>query len=53
MAQEGIYRQIYDVQARIEDELEKEIGQTSEVWEASEVWETLGVFEKELVHVAL
>jgi ATP-binding cassette subfamily B protein len=33
MAQEGIYRQIYDVQARIEDELEKEIGQTSEVWE--------------------
>ena len=25
MAQEGIYRQIYDMQARIEDELEKEI----------------------------
>jgi ATP-binding cassette subfamily B protein len=25
MAQEGIYRQIYDRQARIEDELEKEI----------------------------
>ncbi len=39
MAQEGIYRQIYDVQARIEDELEKEIGQTSEVWETSEVLE--------------
>lgn len=53
MAQEGIYRQIYDVQARIEDELEKEIGQTSEVSQTSEVWETLDVFEKELVHVAL
>jgi ABC-type transport system involved in cytochrome bd biosynthesis fused ATPase/permease subunit len=25
MAQEGFYRQIYDKQARIEDELEKEI----------------------------
>ncbi len=37
MAQEGIYRQIYDVQARIEDELEKEIGQTSEVSQTSEV----------------
>ena len=44
---EGIYRQIYDVQARIEDELEKEIGQVPEVWE------TLEVFEKELVHVTL
>jgi len=33
MAQGGIYRQIYDVQARIEDELEKEIGQVPEVWE--------------------
>jgi len=53
MAQEGIYRQIYDVQARIEDELEKEIGQTPEVWETSEVWEPLEVFEKELVHVTL
>jgi len=53
MAQEGIYRQIYDVQARIEDELEKEIGQTSEVSQTSEVWETLEVFEKELVHVTL
>jgi len=39
MAQEGIYRQIYDVQARIEDELEREIGQTSEVSQTSEVWE--------------
>jgi len=53
MAQGGIYRQIYDVQARIEDELEKEIGQTSEVSQTSEVWETLDVFEKELVHVTL
>ena len=26
VAQEGIYRQVYDVQARIEEELEKEIG---------------------------
>ncbi len=26
MAQEGIYRRIYDMQARVEDELEKEIG---------------------------
>jgi ATP-binding cassette subfamily B protein len=38
MAQDGIYRQIYDVQARIEDELEREI-QTSEVWQDSEIWE--------------
>jgi len=41
MAQDGrgIYRRIYDVQARIEDELEREIGetQTSEVSETSEV----------------
>ena len=41
MAQEGIYRRIYEIQARIEDELEKEIGQTPEVW------------ERELVNVAL
>jgi ATP-binding cassette subfamily B protein len=27
MTQEGIYRRIYDMQARVEDELEKEIGQ--------------------------
>jgi ATP-binding cassette subfamily B protein len=33
MAQEGIYRRIYDLQARIEDELEQELAdQTSEVW---------------------
>ena len=37
----GIYRRIYDVQARIEDELEEEISQTSKVW------------EEELVNVAL
>jgi ATP-binding cassette subfamily B protein len=46
MAQEGIYRRIYDLQARIEDELEREIGQTSEVWETSEVW-------KEVAYVAV
>jgi ATP-binding cassette subfamily B protein len=33
MAQEGIYRQIYDAQARIEDELGREIGQVPDVWE--------------------
>jgi ATP-binding cassette subfamily B protein len=38
MAQEGMYRRIYDMQARIEVELEKEIGQASEVWEAAEAW---------------
>jgi len=43
MAQEGIYRRIYDVQARIEGELEDEItvAQTSEVWKTSEVSEEL------------
>jgi len=55
MAQEGIYRRIYDVQARIEDELEQELAeQTSEacsersesIWETSEVW-------KEVAYVAL
>jgi len=47
MAQEGIYRRIYDLQARIEDELEREISQVPEVWET---WE---VFEKEMVNVAV
>jgi ATP-binding cassette subfamily B protein len=47
MAQEGIYRRIYDLQARIEDELEREIGRVPEVWET---WE---VFEKEMVNVAV
>jgi len=40
MREEGIYRRIYDMQARIEVELEKELGgaeKTSEVWETSEV----------------
>ncbi len=55
MAQEGIYRRIYDLQARIEDELEQELAeQTSEacsersesIWETSEVWE-------EVAYVAL
>jgi ATP-binding cassette subfamily B protein len=52
MAQKGIYRQIYDMQARIEDELEREIGetaQTSEVWETSEVLDA----EEELAYVAV
>jgi ATP-binding cassette subfamily B protein len=37
----GIYRRIYDVQARIEDELQREIGEggTSRVPETFEVWE--------------
>jgi len=48
MAQEGIYRRIYDMQARIEDELEEEIGQTFKVWETLEVLK-----EKELTNVAL
>lgn len=40
VAQQGIYRRIYDVQARIEDELEQELAeQSSEVWETSELWE--------------
>jgi len=46
MAQDGIYRRIYDLQARIEDELEREIGQTSEVSQTSEVW-------KEVAYVAV
>ncbi|RLC59033.1 MAG: ABC transporter ATP-binding protein [Chloroflexota bacterium] len=37
MAQEGIYRRIYDMQARIEDTLEREIGQTCEVLEEEEI----------------
>ncbi len=41
IGREGTYRCIYDVQARIEDELQREIGegQTSEAWETSEVSE--------------
>jgi ATP-binding cassette subfamily B protein len=46
---EGIYRRIYDVQARIEDELQREVGegQTSKVSETFEVW------EEEVAHVTL
>jgi hypothetical protein len=48
MVEGGIYRQIYDLQVRIEAELEKELGaaQTSEAWETSEVYE-------ETLHVGL
>ncbi len=38
VAQEGMYRRIYDMQARIEVELEREIRQASEVWDAVEAW---------------
>jgi ATP-binding cassette subfamily B protein len=38
VAQEGMYRRIYDMQARIEVELEREIRQASEVWESAEAW---------------
>ncbi len=47
MALDGIYRQIYDMQARIEDELEQEIGQAPEVWDLAEV--LVGVEEMEYV----
>jgi ATP-binding cassette subfamily B protein len=46
VAQDGIYRRIYDVQARIEDELQWEI-ETSKVSKTFEVW------EEEVAHVAL
>ncbi len=42
-AQPGIYRRIYEMQARIEDELEKEVGKV----------ETSKVYTEELAHVAL
>ena len=48
MAREGIYRRIYDMQARIEDELGKEIRRTSEVRQTSEV-----LREEEMAYVAL
>ena len=46
---EGIYRRIYDVQARIEDELQREVGEgeTLRGWEAPEV------YEREVAHVAV
>ena len=45
----GIYRRIYDVQARIEDELQREVGEgeTLRGWEAPEV------YEREVAHVAV
>jgi ATP-binding cassette subfamily B protein len=49
MAQDGIYRQIYDVQARIEDELQREIGEGG----ISEVYQTSEIYEEEVAHVAL
>jgi ATP-binding cassette subfamily B protein len=45
---DGIYRRIYDVQARIEDELQREVAGT----ETSEVCQTSEVLE-EVAHVAL
>jgi ATP-binding cassette subfamily B protein len=47
MAQEGMYRRIYDMQARIEDELEREIGRTSEVGRMFGSPETSQVLETE------
>jgi hypothetical protein len=57
MAQEGIYRRIYDLQARIEDELEQELAeQTSRAWEIPVTWEEIWedeTKEEELAYVAL
>jgi ATP-binding cassette subfamily B protein len=54
VAQDGIYRRIYDVQARIEDELQREIeDQTSEVVRTYGSPETSEVYEGEVAHVAL
>jgi ATP-binding cassette subfamily B protein len=55
MAHEGIYRRIYDVQARIETELEDEMGaaQPEELAPALDWLEAAPVLEEELVHVAL
>jgi len=36
MAQEGIYHRIYDMQARIETELEQEVAQTVQAWDTPE-----------------
>jgi ATP-binding cassette, subfamily B, bacterial len=49
MAQDGIYRQIYDVQARVEDELQREIGEG----EISEVYQTSEIYEEEVARVTL
>jgi ATP-binding cassette subfamily B protein len=50
MAHDGIYRRVYDMQARIEDELGKEIGLTARAWEMPEA---LTDFEKEIANVAI
>ena len=60
MVQEGIYRRIYDMQARIEGELEREIGQATglddlESFEIRDIPDGSleAEMEKELAHVAL
>jgi ATP-binding cassette subfamily B protein len=59
MVQEGIYRRIYDMQARIEDELEREIGLTSDVADKQHPWEEISDIlaeietEGEMAYVAL
>ncbi len=53
LVQEGMYRRIYDVQARIEDELQEELfGQTADAWETEEV-EMGGEETKELSYVGV
>jgi ATP-binding cassette subfamily B protein len=49
VAQEGVYRRIYQVQARIEDELQKEI----DVDDTGQVSQAGKVYESEVAHVAL
>ncbi len=54
---EGIYRRIYDVQARIEDELQREVvegeEQTYEIVRTHGSPETSEVYEEEVAHVAV
>ena len=65
MVQQGIYRRIYDMQARIEDELEQEIGRAADgqqpdlgdfdegqIWDTSEALLEVEI-ERELANVAL
>jgi ATP-binding cassette subfamily B protein len=49
VAREGVYRRIYEVQARIEDELQREIGEE----EIPRGFQTLGACEEEVGHVTL
>ncbi len=52
MSEDGIYRQIYNVQARVEDELQRELDdQDSSLLQPPDVWED--VWEKELSYVAV